>query len=126
MAVFKYYWRSSSPDTKSMAIEVAKQIVARFETCTDGDATLIYPDGQTFNVHLFNNLTYRIVNAGTIEAKCIFNCLELDSDQENDEGQYRLQYYKVENSGIKTPCTVNVLFLDKKVLEKDDIQRILT
>ncbi|KAH9815010.1 hypothetical protein DFH28DRAFT_928616 [Melampsora americana] len=90
MAVFKYYRRSSSPGTKSMAIDVAKQIVAQFETCTDGDATLIYPDGRTFNVHLFNNLTYRIVNAGTIEARCIFNCLELNSDQANDEGKVEL------------------------------------
>ncbi|KAH9809125.1 hypothetical protein DFH28DRAFT_1134319 [Melampsora americana] len=67
MAVFKYYWRSSSPDIRSSAIEVARQIIDQFERCADGDATLIYPDGRTFNVHLFNNLTYRIVDGGTLE-----------------------------------------------------------
>ncbi|KAH9807549.1 hypothetical protein DFH28DRAFT_1138846 [Melampsora americana] len=95
MAVFKYYRRSSSPDTKSTAMEVVKQIVKQFETCTDGDAKLTYPDGRNFNVHLFNNLTFRIVNAETVEAECVFTCLELNSDQVNDEGKVEAYLHAV-------------------------------
>ncbi|KAH9812424.1 hypothetical protein DFH28DRAFT_930863 [Melampsora americana] len=125
MPVFRYYRRSSSPDTKAKAIEVAKQIVQQFENCTEGLATLCYPDGRSSKVHLFNNLAYRIENAGTTEAKCIFTCLEMNSSQSNDEGQYRLQYQKEGDFDVKSGCTENVLFLEERVLRKKDLQRLL-
>ncbi|KAH9817474.1 hypothetical protein DFH28DRAFT_926335 [Melampsora americana] len=111
------YRRSSSPEVKAKGVEVARRMIEQFDN--------LYGNGVTFNVHVFNNLTYRVIFANTADACCIFNCLELDSDEVNAEGQYQLITEEEDSSGGKRIKISKVRLLEEKILKREDLQRLV-
>ncbi|KAH9819276.1 hypothetical protein DFH28DRAFT_925367 [Melampsora americana] len=118
MPVYAWYQRSSSPEIKAKGIEVARLMVQELNHCTTGNARLIYGNGDLFNVHVFDNLTYRVVDANTPQARVIFTALELDSEEVNDEGQYKLIIEEQNDDGVNVARESKVLFLEEKGLKR--------
>ncbi|KAH9816497.1 hypothetical protein DFH28DRAFT_927262 [Melampsora americana] len=125
MPVFTWYRQSFSPEVKEQGKEIVRRMIEQFDNYTVGNARLIYGNGSSFNVHVFNNLTYRLINPKTTQPTGMFTCLELDSKQVNEEGQYQLITEEKDSKGIVTAHVSNVLFLEETVLSRDVLQRLL-
>ncbi|KAH9820967.1 hypothetical protein DFH28DRAFT_923416 [Melampsora americana] len=103
-----WYRRSLSPEIRSSAVEVVRDMLRQVENYTEGPVVLTHANGDSHNVHIHNNLVYRVQHPNTADAKVVFICLEFTDEPhplfgEFDDCSATSPSYELTSSFIRLP-----------------------